>query len=454
MLVGVICLAGRVARLGFLADLLSRPVLVGYLAGIALTMIVDQLERVTGVPVDGDTVPAQLTSFVSGVGRVHPPTVVMAATVLLFLLFARRVLPWLPAPLVAVALAAAVSVTVLPAGLGLHLVGTVPLGLPRPELPLVSGTDLTALLLPAVGVTVVAFSDTALTSRAFASRHRHPLDADQELLALGAANLAAGVLQGFPISSSGSRTVIADATGARSQLSSVLTLVTVVVVLLVGGPVLAAFTTAALGALVVYPAMGLVDIGEFRRFARFRRSELALATAAVVAVLALGVLYGVLVAVGLSVLDLLRRVSRPQDGVLGFVPGVAGMHDVDTTPTPRRSPAWSCTATTRPCASPTPSTSGAARCTPSTTPNPRPAASSSTWRRCSRSTSPPWTRFSGSATSSTTAVSSSPWPTSSTTSARTCAAAGGWPSGSASSTSSPRSRPLSRPSAAARARSR
>ncbi|WP_298799589.1 sulfate permease [Pseudonocardia sp. 73-21] len=331
VLVGVICLAARVARLGFLADLLSRPVLVGYLAGIALVMIVGQLERVTGVPVDGDTVPAQVASFVAGLGRFHPPTVAMAAAVLLFLLVAHRLRPGLPAPLVAVVLAA-LAALVLPAGLGLHLVGAVPQGLPLPQLPLVSGADVTALLLPAVGVAVVAFSDTVLTGRAFAARHRHPLDADQELLALGAANLAAGALQGFPISSSASRTVIADAAGARSQLSSVLTLVTVVAVLLVGGPVLATFPTAALGGLVVYAALRLVDAGEFRRFARFRRSEFLLAATAVMAVLVLGLLYGVLVAVGLSVFDLLRRVSRPHDGVLGFVPGVAGMHDVDDHP--------------------------------------------------------------------------------------------------------------------------
>jgi len=141
-----------------------------------------------------------------------------------------------------------------------------------------------------------------------------------------------GLLQGFPVSCSGSRTVINDAMGGRSQLSSVVTTVAVVVVLLVGGPVLATFPTAALGALIVYAALRLIDLGEFRRFARFRRSELALALATTAAVLVLGVLDGVLAAVGLSILDLLRRVSRPHDGVLGFVPGVAGMHDIDDYP--------------------------------------------------------------------------------------------------------------------------
>ena len=149
------------------------------------------------------------------------------------------------------------------------------------------------------------------------------------MLALGTANVAAGLLQGFPVSSSGSRPVIGDSLGSRSQLASIVTLLLVVVILFVGGPVLASFPTAALGALVVYAAIRLIEPAEFRRFAHFRRSELALAVATTIAVLVLGVLYGVLAAITLSILDLLRRVSRPHAAVLGFVPGLAGMHDVD-----------------------------------------------------------------------------------------------------------------------------
>lgn len=220
----------------------------------------------------------------------------------------------------------------LPPDLGLDVVGAVPEGLPVPALPPVTSADLTALLLPAVGVAVVAFSDTVLTGRAFAARHRRPLDADQELLALGTANLGAGLLQGFPISSSGSRTVLADAAGGRSQLASLLTLAAVVLVLLAGGPVLGTLPTAALGALVIYAALRLIDVAEFGRFARFRATELAIAVATAAGVLVLGVLEGVLAAVALSVLDLMRRVARPHDGVLGFVPGLAGMHDIDDHP--------------------------------------------------------------------------------------------------------------------------
>ena len=332
LLVGAICLLGRLARLGFLADLLSRPVLVGYLTGIALIMMSGQLEKITGVAVDGDTFVVELLSFAAGIGRVHLPTLLLAATVLAFLLVGSKLFPRAPIPLLAVLLAAGATALLTANALGVRVIGPVPQGIPIPALPTVTITDLTDLLLPAIGVAIVAYSDNVLTGRAFAIRNAHPLDADQEMLALGAANVAAGLLQGFPVSSSGSRTVIGDSLGSRSQLSSIVTLLLVVAVLFVGGPVLAAFPTAALGALVVYAALRLIEPAEFRRFARFRRSELALALATTVAVLVLGVLYGVLAAVALSILDLLRRVSRPHAAVLGFVPGLAGMHDVDDHP--------------------------------------------------------------------------------------------------------------------------
>ncbi|MFC4950743.1 SulP family inorganic anion transporter [Pseudonocardia sp. GCM10023141] len=332
LLVGGICLLGRIARLGFLADLLSRPVLIGYLAGIAFIMIGGQLGKVSGVRIDAETFPGQVAEFGTRLGSAHVPTLVLSGGVLALLILLGVLAPRLPGPLIAVLAAAAATAVLSLDRLGVHLVGAVPQGIPVPSLPAVDAPDLAGLLLPAIGVAIVGYSDVVLTGRAFAARSRAPLDADQELLALGAVNLAAGLVQGFPVSSSGSRTVIGDAVGSRSQLSSVVTLLIVVVVLVVGGPVLAAFPTAALGALVIYAAARLIDIGEFRRFARFRWSELALALATTVAVLGLGVLYGVLAAIGLSILDLLRRVSRPHDGVLGFAPGIAGMHDVDDHP--------------------------------------------------------------------------------------------------------------------------
>jgi MFS superfamily sulfate permease-like transporter len=197
---------------------------------------------------------------------------------------------------------------------------------------MVSASNVADMLVPALGVAIVAYSDNVLTARAFASRNGYSVDSNQELLALGAANIAAGTMQGFPVSSSGSRTVIGDALGSKSQLYSLVALTAVVLTVVFLRPMLAAFPMAALGAIVVYAAIRLIEGREFLRIAAFRKSELFLAVATTASVLVFGVLYGIGVAVALSILDLLRRVARPHDGILGYVPGVAGMHDVDDYP--------------------------------------------------------------------------------------------------------------------------
>ncbi|TQL60041.1 high affinity sulfate transporter 1 [Oryzihumus leptocrescens] len=332
MVVGAFCVLAWLARLGFVADLLSKPVLVGYMAGVAMIMIVGQLEKVTGIPVEGDTMVQQLRSFLGGLDQVKWPTVLLSVAVLA-LLFVLQRFPRLPGPLIAVLLAAlAVPVFDLSA-YGITVVGEIPGGLPRPQLPDLQAGDLQALLLAAVGVAVVGYTDNVLTARAFADRGGYEVDANQELLALGAANVGAGLMQGFPVSSSGSRTALGDTAGSRTQLYTLVALAGVLLVLLVGGGVLASFPNAALGALIIYAATRLVDLPEFRRIARFRRSELVLALVTFVGVLVFDILYGVLIAVAVSAADLLRRVARPHDAVLGQVEGLAGMHDVDDYPT-------------------------------------------------------------------------------------------------------------------------
>lgn len=329
IVVGLICFGGRLLRLGFLADLLSKPVLVGYMAGVAVIMVSGQLGRLTGLAIDASSFAGELSYVARHVGDIHLPTVALAAGLLVVLFTLDRLTPRLPVLLVGMLLA---TVAVALLGLqqrGIAVVGPLPAGLPRPQVPAISLADGLHLLPAALGVAMVAFSDNMLTGRSFASRHHDTVDSNQELLALGTANIAAGLVQGFPISSSGSRTAIADALGSRSQLYSLVAVGGIAGTVFFLRPVLSAFPTAALGAVVVYAAVRLVDVGELRRIARFRRTELLLAVATTVAVLVLGVLGGVLVALSLSLLDLLHRVSRPHDGVLGFVPGVGGMHDVD-----------------------------------------------------------------------------------------------------------------------------
>jgi high affinity sulfate transporter 1 len=332
LLVGAICIGAGLARLGFLANMLSRPVLVGYMTGIAIVMIGSQLGKMTGAPVSGDEFVAQIRSFIHGIGQSHWPTIVLAGSVLVALLVLARWAPRAPGPLIAVLAATAVVAGFSLSNHGIDVVGQIPTGLPRPSVPHVGLGKLATLIIPAAGISIVAFSDNVLTARAFAARGGQEIDANAELRALGIANVGTGLAQGFPVSCSGSRTALATAVGGRSQVYSMVALGFVLVVMLFARGVLASFPTAALGALVVYAALRLVDVSEYRRLAHFRRSELILAVATTVAVLGLGVLYGVLAAVALSILDLLRRLAHAHDSVLGFVPGMAGMHDIDDYP--------------------------------------------------------------------------------------------------------------------------
>ncbi|MEV5967551.1 sulfate permease [Kribbella sp. NPDC051952] len=332
LLVGVICVVGWLARLGFLADLLSKPVLIGYLAGIAVIMMTGQLGRLTGAPVEGDTPPAEVLSALRLIGQWRLAPIAVSVVALVSLLALARWTPRLPGPLIVVALAALVTWAAGLADRGVALVGEVPSGLPVPRLPSLEVGDLGLLAVAALGVALVGYTDTVLTGRAFAARGDERVDPDRELLVLGLANVSAALVRGFPISSSGSRTALAAASGAKSQVYSLVAAVVIIATLLFAGPLLSTFPIPALGALVVYAAIRLIEVGEFRRVAGFRRSELLLALATTVGVVALDVLYGVLVAVGLSVLDVLRRVARPHDGILGYVPGIAGMHDIDDYP--------------------------------------------------------------------------------------------------------------------------
>jgi len=327
LLVALFCLLGWALRLAAVAELLSKPILVGYMAGIAVVMIVSQLGDLLGFAVEGDSVGAQAWYAVRHLDHSHAPTAILGLAMVAVLLGVGRLWPTAP-----VALAGMLAATAVSAGFGLpdhgvETVGDIARGLPGVPWPALDAHAWWGLAGPALAIAFVTFTDTILTARAFAEDERP--DAKRELLALGTANLGAGLMQGFPVSSSGSRTAIAHAVGGRSQLTGVITLVATAAAVLFARPVLQAFPTAALGAVVVYAAVRLVDVGEMARFWRFRRSELGLVVATTVGVLAAGVLEGILVAIALSVLDLLRRVARPHDAILGIVPGLAGMHDVD-----------------------------------------------------------------------------------------------------------------------------
>ena len=329
LIVGFVYILGYLTRLGFLADLLSKPILIGYMAGVAVIMITGQLGKVNGMSLEASTVFGEVQTFLTHLPQSHGPTLILSILVLVFLFAIQSQFRNAPGPLLAVLLATVAVKVFHLEQLGVAVVGDIPAGLPQLTIPKLATEQIAPLISSAIGIALVGYSDNVLTARAFATRNNYKIDANQELLALGASNIGAGLMQGFPISSSGSRTVIGNALGNKTQLFSLVAMVTVIVVLLFLRPLLSSFPKAALGALVIYAATRLIEISEFLRLWHFRRTEFALAIITTIGVLATDLLVGIAIAVGLSVIELFTRVARPHDAVLGQVPGLDGWHDID-----------------------------------------------------------------------------------------------------------------------------
>lgn len=338
LLVGGVCIAAFVLRLGFLADLLSHPILVGYMAGVALIMIGSQLSTITGVTLLEDGTIAKVVELWGKAGEIQPAAVVLGLSVTAFLLVLARLAPLAPGALIAVIGATVVAYALNLESMGVALVGPVPNTLPSVGLPAISIGDAMALAGSAAAIAFVGYTDVALTGRAFAARTGETIDANREFLALGAANVASGLTSGFALSASGSRTAIIDAVRAHSQATGLVAAGAVTVVVLLGPGLIALVPRAALGGIVIFAALRLIDVAAMRRMGRFRMSELGLAVAALVGVLVFGVLAGILIAVGLSVADLFVRIARPPASVLGSVPGVAGLHNIEDYPNAEQVP--------------------------------------------------------------------------------------------------------------------
>lgn len=332
LLVGLVCLAAWALRLGFLADLLSRPILVGYMAGVAAIMVASQLPVLTGISATASGTLPRVAEVAGRLDEARAAPLLLAGAVTAVLLLLGRLAPRAPAALVAVGGAALAAALLDPAGGTIARVGAVPASLPGIALPALAPADVLAMLGSAVAIAFVAYTDVALTGRAFAARGGHEVDPRREFLALGAANAAAGLSGGFPLSASASRTAILEASGARTQAAGLAAAAAVALVVLAAPGLVGLVPRAALGGVVVYAALRLVDLDGLRRLARFRPTELGLALAALGGVLVFDVLAGMLVAMALSVADLFVRVARPPASVLGRVPGLAGLHNVEDYP--------------------------------------------------------------------------------------------------------------------------
>ena len=325
---GAILFLAGVVRLGFVADFFGKPVLLGYINGVALIVISSQLGKLLGISVGLNDFFQVIWEVLSHLGDANGPTVLLSACLLAAAIAVRRFLPALPPSLVVLALALVIAALVDLPDHGIAVVGEVQGGLPSFALPGVGASDFLDLLLPAAAFSLVAFADLVATVRTFAEKHGYEVDANRELTAIGGANLIGGFTGAFPVSSSNSRSAVNDSAGARSQAAVIVAAAVVGVFLLFAMPLIEPLPTAALGVIIVVAAAGLINVRSIWRLRHVRPAEVALALVAFGGVLVFGVVGGVVVAIALSIGIFLYRAARPHDAVLGRVDDVDGYHDV------------------------------------------------------------------------------------------------------------------------------
>ena len=337
---GTVCILAGIARLGFVTELLSKPIRYGYMNGIALTVLISQLPKLFGFSIESegplrslwamaDAILAGKTNWVAfGIG-------LGTLTVILLLESNKR----LPGILIAVVGATAlVGALDLGTSYGVKIMGPLPKGLPGFAVPWIGYSDMFPVLIGGCAIALVSFADTSVLSRAYAARLGAQVDPNQEMVGLGAANLAAGFFQGFPISSSGSRTPVAEAAGARTQLTSIVGALAIAFLLLVAPNLLQHLPTAALAAVVIAAAIGLIEVTDLKRIYRIQQWEFWLSIVCLVGVAVLGVIPGIGLAIAIAIVEFLWDGWRPHSAVLGRARGVKGYHDITRYPNARQIP--------------------------------------------------------------------------------------------------------------------
>ena len=337
---GLVCIVAGLARLGFIAELLSKPIRYGYMNGIALTVLISQLPKLLGFSIDSDAPLQNVAAIVRSVldGRVNWTTftVGVATLAVIFLLKGSKRVPGI---LVAVVGAnVVVDVLELAARAGVSVLGSLPQGLPAFAIPWITRTDIIPVLIGGTAIAMVSFADTSVLSRVYAAKTRTHVDPNQEMVGLGVANLAAGLFQGFPISSSASRTPVAEAAGARTQLSGVVGALTVALLLELAPDLLKNLPISALAAVVIAAAIGMIEFADLRRIYRIQRWEFWLAIACTVGVTVLGAIPGIGLAIVIAIIEFLWAGWRPHSAVLGYTDSVKGYHDIERHPEARLIP--------------------------------------------------------------------------------------------------------------------
>jgi high affinity sulfate transporter 1 len=336
---GITVLAG-VGGLGFVADLVSKPTMIGYLNGLALTIMVGQLPKLFGFSVEADGFVGEVVGFVSGVieGRTIPAALLVGGLGLIVIIALQHWIPRIPGVLVVVVLSIIAAGSLSLADRGVSLVGVLPEGFPPLTLPVVGVSDIAPLLVGAAGIVLVSLADTIATASAFAARAGTVVNGSREMIGIGTANIAAGLFQGFPVSTSGSRTAVAEQAGAKTQVTGLVGAVAITLILLLAPGMFRNLPQPTLAAVVIAAAMSLADVRGTVRLLHDRPTEFGLSMGAFAGVVGLGVLPGIGVAVALSVGNVFRRTWWPYQTVLGRVPGIPGYHDVRSYPTAEQLP--------------------------------------------------------------------------------------------------------------------
>ena len=334
IMVAAIMILAAVAKLGFIADLISKPTMIGYMNGLALTILIGQLPKLFGFKVEADDLIGEITGFVKGLanGDAVPAAAAVGIGAIAVILVLQRWLPKVPAVLIAVVLAIAATTVFSLADHGVSLVGVLPKGFPPLTIPSVRLSDLGPLFAGALGIALVSLADTISTASAFAARTGQEVRGNGEMIGIGAANLAAGLFQGFPVSTSGSRTAVAERSGAKTQLTGVVGAALIILMIVLVPGLFRNLPQPALAAVVITASLSLADIPATVRLWRQRKAEFLLSIAAFLGVALLGVLPGIAIAVGLSILNVFRRAWWPYATVLGRVDGVEGYHDTRSYP--------------------------------------------------------------------------------------------------------------------------
>jgi high affinity sulfate transporter 1 len=340
IMTAAIMILAAVAKLGFIADLLSKPTMIGYMNGLALTILVGQLPKLFGFSVSAEGLLGELAGVAKGLagGEAVAAAAAVGTAGIALILVLQRWRPALPGVLVMVVLSIGATTVFDLADHGVSLVGVLPQGFPPLTVPDVGMSDLAILFGGALGIALVSLADTISTASSFAARTGQEIRGNQEMIGIGAANLAAGFFQGFPVSTSGSRTAVAERAGAKTQLTGVTgaALIILMIVLLPG--LFRNLPQPALAAVVITAALSLADIPGTTRLWRQRKTEFLLSVAAFLGVALLGVLPGIAIAVALSILNVFRHAWWPYQTVLGRVDGLEGYHDVRSYPDARLLP--------------------------------------------------------------------------------------------------------------------